>query len=241
MPLHVQKTPHSQAAHKHGTSGNFWNQVANHIGQSAKSQSMQKNHVARDGATQEHPMVGDAKSGIKMPGLDGPQSNTEIVRRHQQQQYSVGVKSGDPRQARPFSFLTSVGGKETTQARVTLRSGPGMQGQHQDQITSGSGLPASKLKQQETDKLAIFTDMDVDKHDHDKPGYQQRRVVYIQPQTAANQAPGAGIKVSMTLERTKDGQKSYKQLGQSPSDDKIKFRPISGLSKSGSQSRFKKS
>lgn len=46
-----------------------------------------------------------------------------------------------------------------------------MQGQHQDQITSGSGLPGSKLKQQEGDKLAIFTDMDVDKHDHDKPGY----------------------------------------------------------------------
>ena len=45
---------------------------------------MQKYQMAREGATNEHPMVGDAKSGIKIPGLDGPQSNTEIVRRHQQ-------------------------------------------------------------------------------------------------------------------------------------------------------------
>ena len=86
----------------------------------------------------------------------------------------MGAKSGDPAQARPFSFLTSIGGKETNQARVTLRTGPGLQGTGTATMPLGTGsfLGARHQRkrdgeEEEGDGLAIFTDMDVDKHDHE--------------------------------------------------------------------------
>ena len=81
-------------------------------------------------------------------------------------------------QSRPFSFLTNIGGKETAQARVTLRTGPGMQGAGAATMPPGTASflaarhkhTASKdeaPEEEDGERLAIFTNMDVDKHDHD--------------------------------------------------------------------------
>ena len=51
----------------------------------------------------------------------------------------MGAKAGEPVQSRPFSFLTSIGGKETTSAGVTLRTGPGLAGTGAATMPPGAG------------------------------------------------------------------------------------------------------
>ncbi len=86
-------------------------------------------------------------------------------------------------QNKPFSFLTNIGGKDTTQEGVTLRTGPGpnqayqlsaanalliSQGKGQQRAimknATMGGLAGDGLESEASEtQLAIFTDMNVDK------------------------------------------------------------------------------
>ncbi len=87
VPLAAQSTPLSQAAQLRVASNQFWNQVSNHIGQAARHQAQARVSPMVEIRTSDPQgsTPADQVTGGGVPGIEPPQSNSDIVRRHQQQ------------------------------------------------------------------------------------------------------------------------------------------------------------
>ena len=70
VPLHVQPTPHSQATQQRFASNQFWNQVANHIGQGARQQARTRGQPGEGTLTGSEALGGSAGGGV--PGIGPP-------------------------------------------------------------------------------------------------------------------------------------------------------------------------
>lgn len=99
--------------------------------------------------------------------------------------------------------------------------------------------------------MAIFTDMNVDKMNHNAKTMPKQRVVYLNS-SASNKNLAGSAKQAGRMHNSKSGATleplgvskhtaSNKQLMQSASIDSFARRPMSGISKEESQSRFRQS
>jgi hypothetical protein len=96
----------------------------------------------------------------------GTQTNThEMIMRHQNKLLKVPKQNFDQIRAKPFSFLSGVGGKETSQSKVTLKTVPGSGLKYVQHNLTPHDPNLNQKKGVKEPELTIFTDMNVDHHD----------------------------------------------------------------------------
>ena len=107
---------------------------------------------------------------------------------------------------------------------------------------------ADGVSEKSSDHLAIFTDMNVDNFNHNNKTMPKQRVVYLNS-TASNKNIGSNNKQKRSMTNSKSGvtldpirsnQAAHnKHMVNSASIESFQRRPVSGISKEGSQSRFR--